>query len=72
MDQKLTNVHEALADAVQEDQGGQPMVHKTFRIQESIYDEAAEICQRHGTTMSSFLRHCCIGLVRDYRDPQVT
>jgi hypothetical protein len=63
---ELTSVHNALAEAALESKNAKPMVTATFRLPHELKDQAEQICGRHGTDLSSFLRQCCVGLVRDY------
>ena len=64
----LTSVHEALSRA---SQASKPLPGKpvSFRLEDDIKNEAMAICDRHGTTLSEFLRQCALGLVGDYSDP---
>lgn len=72
MDQKLFNVHDAISDAIRErDEDPNRMVVGTFKITKDSMEKSSEICSRHGITLSSYLRHCCEGLIRDYYDPQI-
>lgn len=66
----LTSVHDALNRAVFEDRHqGEPT---SFRVDSEIKARAHHLCEAHGTRLSSFLRQCVIGLVRDYETPQNT
>lgn len=64
----LTSVHEALNNAVH---ASKPLPGKptSFRLEDEVKLEAMAICVRHGTSLSEYLRQCCIALVNDYRDP---
>jgi hypothetical protein len=66
----LTSVHEALNNAafasVSRPGQGEPI---SFRISTPLKNAATELCDRHGTNLSEFLRQCVIGLVSDYTDP---
>lgn len=64
----LTSVHEALQNAVfaQKHPSGEVIA---LRIQPDLKKEAMNLCERHGTTLSEFLRQCVIGLLSDYSDP---
>lgn len=42
------------------------MVQGSFRLPQDVKERATFICQQHGVDLSDFLRHCCVGLVRDY------
>lgn len=66
---QLTNVHEALQEAATDVSKPKPMITGTFRIEQDSKALAEQICERHGTTLSAFLRKCCHGLVRDYQAP---
>jgi hypothetical protein len=63
---KLTSVHDALQNAVLESGTKTEMINCTFKVPPHVKDLAEKICDRHGTTMSVFLRECVKGLVRDY------
>jgi hypothetical protein len=64
---KITNVHEALATASSEPTTpSYPMDNYSFRMKSEIADKVTEICARHGTSMSEFVRQCCEGLIKDY------
>lgn len=64
---RLTNVHEALANAATESElASEKMEKKTFYARASSFEACAVICERHGTTVSEFLRSCMDGLVHDY------
>lgn len=68
MEDKLTNVHEALNRAATAPSSPQiPMEQYSFRMKEDMANKVKDICDRHGTTMSEFLRHCCEGLISDYQ-----
>lgn len=62
----LTNVHEALAAAAQSHEDNEQMIHVSLRIPEKVKEELTKLCERHGTTVSAFLRKCCEALVSDY------
>lgn len=64
----LTSVHEALNNAVFAD-APKKIKMLSFRLEDELADEIFDICERHGTTLSEFLRQCCMGLANDYRDP---
>lgn len=68
---RLTNIHECLADAASEPHvkslEEKPLKAFSFRIREESFAAASEICDRHGTTISEFLRQCCEAIVRDYK-----
>lgn len=69
MEQKaLTSVHEALSNATFAEHTVREQVI-AFRVEPNLKEVVAAICTRHGTTLSEFLRQCCIGLAEDYRDP---
>ena len=63
----LTSVHEALNNAVFAGKHG-PGDVVAVRIKGDLKFEAMSLCERHGTTLSEFLRQCVIGLVSDYSD----
>lgn len=65
---KLTNVHEALAKAATEPSTPTKQLEQySFRLHEEVGTKCREICARHNTTISEFLRQCCQGLVDDYQ-----
>lgn len=61
-----TTVHQALAEASAAAQN--KIASKVFsvRMPEDVKDTAQFICERHGTDLSTFLRLCAVGLVKDY------
>lgn len=69
MEHKLTTVHEALSLAATEPQGPEQeaMATGSYRINKDRKAEAEAICQRHGTTLSAYLRSCAEVLVSDYK-----
>jgi len=68
MEHGLINVHECLQEAILVSKSEKTaMVPLTIKISEEVKDSVTEICDRHGTTVSEFLRKCCEGLVSDYR-----
>lgn len=64
----LTSVHEALNNASFASHHG-PGEVTALRLRPDLKREAQSICERHGTTLSEFLRQCAVGLVSDYSDP---
>lgn len=66
MAQKLTDVHEALVRAQDSDKDRVALVNANFKIHPIKKEVAEQICSKNGTTLSSFLRECVNGLVRDY------
>lgn len=65
----LSTVHHCLARSASDPamRSEIPMVTHTFRIPEELKSEVTAHCERHGSTLSSFLRRCCIDLLKDYR-----
>lgn len=63
---KVTNVHEAMAKAASQPTP-EVLENYSFRIKKSLAKQTNELCKRHGTTMSEFIRQCCEGLVDDYK-----
>ena len=62
-----TTLHEALQDAVVETrETTQPTKNFSVRLSEQAAAQAQAICTAHGTTLSGYLRHCVLGLIRDY------
>lgn len=68
-EKSLTSVHEALNNAAQSSKHNPPGKPVSFRLEDQFKNEAMAICDRHGTNLSQFLRHCCLGLIQDYSDP---
>lgn len=68
--QPLTNVHDALHRAVLSERDRVNLVPATFKINPLKKTIAEQICEKSGTTLSSFLRECCEGLVLDYAGPK--
>lgn len=65
---KLTDVHQALSTAATESLAeSQPLYPFSFRISKETAEKVQELCARHGTTLSEFVRQCCEGLVKDYQ-----
>lgn len=63
----VTNIHEALADAAAETSESKPMIPISTKLPEELAATVKEICARHGTNTSTFLRKCCESLVKDYQ-----
>ena len=63
---RLTNLHEALANAASDDAERSKKVQ--IRARRTLYDACSVVCARHGTTVSAFLNACMEGLVRDYTE----
>jgi hypothetical protein len=68
--QPLTNVHDALHRAVLSERNRVNLVPATFKIDPLKKEISEQICQKNGTTLSSFLRECCEGLILDYAGPK--
>lgn len=67
-DKPLTSVHEALTNAVhatKAEKSGKPI---SFRLEPEVKGRVIALCEAQGTTLSEFLRQCCLGLVSDYTD----
>lgn len=62
---KLTNVHEAMMDAVHESKTP-TLVSYTFKSNPEHNQMAEQICARNGTNLPTFLRKCVEGLIKDY------
>lgn len=69
--ENLVTVHKALQEAVVEKFNPTDNVTQTFRINKELKDQCDQICEQNGTTISAFLRMCCMGLVVDYVAPIV-
>lgn len=71
-DLKLSNVHEILALAAAEEipkgEREKPLKNYPYRCDEDIYKKATDICIRHDTTASEFVRKCLEILVSDYQE----
>lgn len=63
---KVTSVHEALQNAQLESSQRADMINCTFKLPPHVKALAEQICEKHGTNISVFLRECCKGLVKDY------
>jgi hypothetical protein len=62
----LSSVHEALHNASMADAApGDPV---SFRLDPDVKEQVSAICYHHGTTLSEFVRQCCLSLVSDYMD----
>lgn len=62
-----TNVHEALQEASLESKNKVPMISFSTRIDPNTKAQAQQICERHGTDLSTYLRKCAEALVNDYK-----
>ena len=63
----LSSVHDALINAVQvSEKKSQPLNAHTFKCDEDRLIHADQICARHGTSLSEFLRQCVSSLTSDY------
>lgn len=63
----MRTVHDAIQSAQDEQfQPAQPMEPCTFKVRPETREMAEQICERHGVSMSAFVRNCVEGLVRDY------
>lgn len=62
----LTSVHDALINAVQASEKKPPLKPYTFKCDEEQIAHAEQICERHATSLSEFLRQCVKGLTSDY------
>jgi hypothetical protein len=62
----LTNVHEALAAAATEakEQAADAIIGS--KVTPHVKAKLEAICERHGTTVSAYLRQCAVALVADY------
>ena len=65
----LTNVHEALATAATEAAEQTADVVIGSKVTASVKAKLETICERHGTTVSAYLRQCAVALVNDYGGP---
>lgn len=68
----LTNVHDALEQAVlnvnreRSEADDKNLDVTTIRVHPTVKEAAAQICAKHGVTISQFVRACLEGLVYDY------
>lgn len=69
---ELTNVHDALNKAVESERDRVTFVNANFKIHPIKKEVAEQICNKHGTTLSAFLRECVDGLVKDYVGEEAT
>lgn len=65
----LTNVHQALNAASLASANEQTMKNFSVRLPPNVKEKAQAICERHGTDLSTFLRECCVGLLKDFGHP---
>lgn len=63
---QLTNVHEAMQNAVTKDRDKVILINANFKVHPIKKEIAEQICEKHGTSLSAFLRECVEGLVKDY------
>lgn len=66
-EETFLNVHNILQEAVLTTRNENAKTGFTFRIDGQILTDAHDICERHGTALSTFLRECCRALVNDYK-----
>ena len=67
MHDRLSTLHDAMNDSADDDRPDKATLEPTtFKVQTAIKNQASIICTQNGTTLSSFLRWCCIRLVGDY------
>lgn len=69
---ELTNVHDALNKAVDSERDRVAFVNANFKLHPIKKEVAEQICNKHGTTLSAFLRECVDGLVKDYVGEEAT
>lgn len=69
---ELTNVHDALNKAVESERDRVAFVNANFKIHPIKKEVAEQLCNKHGTTLSAFLRECVDGLVKDYVGEEAT
>lgn len=62
----LTNVHQALSNAVLKEKDRVALINANFKIHPLQKEMAEQICAQHGTTLSAFLRECISGLILDF------
>ncbi len=64
---KLSTIHDAIREASMEARTeSERLKPATYKVADSIKEQAEEICANNGTTLSGFLRNCCTLLVLDY------
>lgn len=64
---ELTNVHDAMMDAVHEREC-EKMKTTTIRMPQNLLDKTDFILHMHGVNFSEWIRACCKGLIRDYEE----
>ena len=67
-DKPLASVHDALQNAslASRPTKGSSGSPTSFRLEDDLKARVMEICARHGTTLSEYLRQACISLDADY------
>lgn len=68
----VTNVHQALTEAAIKEKNRVTLVNANFKIDPIKKTLAEQICEKHGATLSSFMRECVEGLVKDYMGPKAS
>lgn len=63
----MVSIHEALSEAAIESSEDKPMVPVSTKLPEKLLQSVKDICQRHGTNTSTFLRKCCELLDKEYQ-----
>ncbi len=63
---ELANVHQALNQAAFVTGAKPPGIPTSFRLEEGVRQFVTDVCLRHGTSLSEYLRQSCMLLAKDY------
>lgn len=63
---RLSTVHDAIQESILDAREGEELKPSSYKIQPSVKEKAEQICEQNGTSLSAFMRWCCILLVEDY------
>lgn len=66
MTQPPMNLHEIMNQAVERELEKPEYVVTSFKLDPRVRDLVHTVCERHCTTMGTFLRECCNQLLREY------
>lgn len=75
MDDQLSTVHDAVAEAAFESAVNREKPSKIVPTSVRLGMAgivAADICASNGTTLAAFLRHCCEHLAKDYGHKEIS
>lgn len=62
----LKTVHDAMDFASTASRSNEPMINISVRMPSHLKEEMAKHCEKHGTSLSEFLRMCCEAFLEDY------